>query len=195
MSAAPFVVLSFIVIFFSGCEASKCPQNWTITMGSCRNLNATKYQGVWYEQSRSTSFIPGLLCVCTTANYTIDTLPAGYVGVHNGCDYFKVGGPPTVLDGKAAVTSPQYCGLSVSFFGPVGSDINYQVVDTDYESYTIIVTCTKDQKDDIIWILSRAKVIDPQLFNTLLARISNMGFDYSDKILTPQGTGCIGQGY
>ena len=199
MSSTAILVLSVIALFFlRGSEASKCPTNWNVSMGSCRNLNATSYQGIWYEQARSSSFVFDWGCYCTTANYTIDTLPA-YVGVHNRCDKGKVGGDSSGSDGKAALVSAQLCGLSVSFFGPPGTDVNYQVFDTDYGRFSIVVTCggtiSRDLSLDSIWILSRTKVMDPQLLQSIIDRLSNMGFDFSDKVLTAQGTGCIGQGY
>jgi lipocalin len=179
-------------------SASKCPKNWDASQGACRNLNASIYQGVWYEQFRSASFIWDAVCYCTTARYTIDTLPA-YIGVHNDCNADRPGGNQTGFNGEAAPVAQEFCGLSVAFFGLApGKDVNYQVLDTDYENYSIVITCNGLQHDlglEQIWVLSRVPSMSESLKAKILSNLANWGFDFNDKVPTYQGTGCIGQGY
>jgi lipocalin len=187
-----------VAVVSHGALASKCPKNWNATQGACRNLNATIYKGVWYEQFRSASFVWDFACYCTTARYTIDTLPA-YIGVHNDCNTGRVGGNQTGFNGEAGPVLPEFCGLAVAFFGlPPGKDVNYQVLDTDYENYSIVITCDALQHDldlEQIWVLSRVPIMSDSLKATLLTRLSNWGFDFSDRVPTVQGAGCTGQGY
>eukprot|EP00178_Gracilaria_changii_P019613 TRINITY_DN56811_c0_g1_i1.p1 TRINITY_DN56811_c0_g1~~TRINITY_DN56811_c0_g1_i1.p1 ORF type:complete len:193 (+),score=20.97 TRINITY_DN56811_c0_g1_i1:71-580(+) len=166
--------------------ASKCPAQFTPT---CHNLNTTAYLGVWYEQARSKVFIWDYNCKCTQAEYSIETESPLKLRVNNTCVKTTTNKPSTFIGHAIANTSAvNECALEVAFFannyGP------YLVLDTDYTSYTIVVSCithTLDVSD--IWILSRKRALPKPTLDALVKKITAMGFDYSDIVYTTQ-TGC-----
>merc|ERR1712217_858912 len=87
-------------------------------------------------------------------------------------------------EGKATVKDASTCDLGVKFSGLQPFDAPYQGWDTDYETYSIVISCIPilnalGQSD--IWILSRVPNLPTETRDALLKKLEDNGFDYSDK--------------
>ena len=82
------------------------------------------------------------------------------------------------------------CKISSSFLIPVV----FRVVDTDYETYSVVYSCIPYPffKDEIMWILTRARIPDSSIITTaeniIKAKLPNYSLDNFKKI--QQGGTC-----
>ena len=55
---------------------------------------------------------------------------------------------------------------------------NYNVLDTDYVTYTLVYQCamSKDEKvkEEVAWILSRTRTLDQSIIDKLIAKIQTI---------------------
>ncbi|AKI80605.1 putative outer membrane lipoprotein [Acanthamoeba polyphaga mimivirus] len=139
------------------------------------NLDIQRYMGTWYEIARlPTSFEKG--CVNSTANYQL--LEPNKIQVINNCE---INGRINSVTG-VAVPAPNTHIVSgfltpaslVVNFGYGFSPYNVIFVDDNYQ-YAIV-----SGGNDTLWILSRFKNIDQQIYNELLtiANIKGYNTDY-----------------
>ncbi|XP_069127229.1 apolipoprotein D-like [Argopecten irradians] len=117
------------------------------------DFNITRYAGTWYEARRIANLYTFAL-KCVKAEYTV--LGNGDISVTNS-GFTKWFSYPIVATGTATVPNPAEPGrLSVSF--NEGSDGPYLVLDTDYDNYAVVYTCTDYYglfATEIAWILQR----------------------------------------
>ena len=107
-----------------------------------QDFNLTAYKGVWYEMLRSVgnNFETG---DCITANYTMRD--DGYLRVLNSEQKRDSSGkllPRHYAEGWAKFRGNETegkLGVKFSMFQP--SYANYDIVDTDYETYVLIYHC------------------------------------------------------
>lgn len=162
----------------------------TMLLNSCSNKNIgnlqtipyvdlNKYAGLWYEiASYPQRFQKG--CHCTTAKYTLSN--EGYVIVENNCNKGSLNGKPTGIKGKAFVEpNTGNAKLKVQFFWPFKG--KYWIIDLapDY-SYAVVSHPNKKY----LWILSRTPKMDDIVYNHIVGRLSNLGFDIEKLQITPQ---------
>ena len=99
--------------------------------------------------------------------------------------------PPFGISGTASCANTPVGQCIVSFFGQQFSEPNYLVMDTDYETYSMVYSC---QPNDMayLWILSRTPTMDPALLAHLNAQAaaSLPNYDWNTAILDKQGKGC-----
>jgi len=176
------------VLVVLGAQASKCPNTVTPL---CSNLDLARYAGRWYEQVNSKSFTIDDSLQCVTADYSANS--DGTVKVHNVGAKNAPTGVLSLADGTAKIADLKSCALSVKFsaFQPVGAP--YQIFDTDYDSYAVIVSCVPVVNAlglSDIWILSRTPKMPTDLLNSLLKKLDDAGFDYADKRYQVQETNC-----
>ncbi|XP_033226090.1 apolipoprotein D-like [Belonocnema kinseyi] len=129
--------------------------------GSCpkvdvvQNFDVSKYLGVWYEvQKYFAVFEFGGKCI--TANYTQKS--DGSVNVLNR-QINVLTGKPSTIEGSAKLAGSTNEGkLSVVFPSVPGQiPAPYWILDTDYENYAVVFSCTDVTlfHAKIIWILTR----------------------------------------
>ncbi|XP_052810723.1 apolipoprotein D-like [Mya arenaria] len=131
-----------------------------ISWGSCptvqvqQNFNIARYMGPWYEQKRYFAvFEAGMECV--SAEYTLET--GGVVKVNN-TGYRRISGRYSSAIGDAIVEDPREpakLGVRFSEYQPRG---DYWVLSTDYDTYTVIWSCTPFARffnTQFAWILTR----------------------------------------
>ncbi|CAG2190366.1 APOD [Mytilus edulis] len=138
------------------------------------------YLGQWYE-SEKFFFIPAVGLRCNSALYTLNR--NGAVSVVNSGIEARTGMVRSVT-GTAISTSAIEPGRLVVTFTPFTPPGQYWVLDTDYESYSVVYSCRQDdfQKIESAFILTRARVGLPaairiQLYSKLLASGIN-AFDF-----------------
>ncbi|XP_049786988.1 uncharacterized protein LOC126190534 [Schistocerca cancellata] len=175
------------------------PQQCTVRVSTCDRPAATefdtsKYQGVWYEIARSgeAPFEEGGQCI--TAEYTV----AGdnNVTVHNRLFSTSTGTFNDIIgwaelddpDSGEAKFTVHFPGVTVT--GP------YWVLDTDYDSYSIVWAC-REPTDEISnitensWVLSRTSGMSEELTHQVDAKLEELGLPRSRYTDTPQDSnGC-----
>jgi apolipoprotein D and lipocalin family protein len=131
-----------------------------------------RYAGTWYEIAT----IPQRFqkdCVGVTATYTLRD--DGTVAVLNKCRKKALDGELKEANAKAWVVDKKTnAKLKVQFFWPFKAD--YWVIDLDAD-YQYAVVGHPGRK--YLWILSRTPRMDESLYQDLLQRIANKGYDPS----------------
>lgn len=150
------------------------------------SLDVPRYIGTWYEIAKYPNFFQRKCASNTVANY--EAQPNGTVRVTNRC---------TDSDGKVkeaigearqigSATSPKlevrFAPAWLSFLPLVWG--NYWVIDLDAD-YTLVAI--SEPRQELLWVLSRTPVPNPEAFRLLTERLAKRGFDLKKMEATPQG--------
>lgn len=112
----------------------------TATVPTKSNFNKSLYVGRWYEQ-KADFFWSG---DCTTATYSV--LPNTDVNVENRAWFWWIFFSYFTLTGAATCESAGGCWVTFNIWGnrpdTKSTRANYNVLDTDYNNYTIIYSCS-----------------------------------------------------
>jgi apolipoprotein D and lipocalin family protein len=132
-------------------------------------VDLQRYLGKWYDiASFPQRFQKG--CTCTTATYSLNE--DGSIKVENRC---MVDGKEKVRTAKARVKDKKSnAKLSVQFFWPFKG--KYWIIDLaeDY-SYAVVGHPGRDY----LWILSRTPVLEKVVYEGILQRLVQQGYDIS----------------
>jgi apolipoprotein D and lipocalin family protein len=139
-------------------------------------IDLKKYSGTWYEiASFPQRFQKG--CECTTAQYTLTN--KDYVLVENRC---KRNGKVSYIKGKAFIDKDTgNTKLKVQFFWPFKA--KYWIIDLA-EDYSYAVVSHPNKK--YLWILSRTPKLEGEIYERIILRLKEKGFDLSKLIVTKQ---------
>ena len=142
-------------------------------------VDLTRYRGTWYEiASFPQSFQKG--CVATTATYSLRD--DGDVDVLNQCNDKTLDGKLRKAKGKAWVTDPKTnAKLRVRFFWPFSGKYWIIELGNDYE-YVVVGHPNREY----LWILGRKPVMEPKVYEELVAKAAAQGFDVSKLVRTLQ---------
>ena len=142
-------------------------------------VDLKKYAGKWYEiASFPQRFQKG--CNCTTAEYTLTD--KGFVIVENRCNLDSINGKQSYIKGKAfVVENSGNTKLKVQFFWPIKG--KYWIIDLA-EDYSYAVVGHPNKK--YLWILSRTPAMDEILYQQIISRVKEKGFDITKIKLTQQ---------
>jgi apolipoprotein D and lipocalin family protein len=145
------------------------------------HVDINRYTGTWYEIARYPNrFQKG--CVGTTAQYTLRD--DGKVDVLNQCRENTLDGKLMSAKGTAKVVDMKTnAKLKVTFFWPFYG--HYWIIDLG-EHYEYAVVGHPDRK--YLWILSRTPAMEEDLYNQILVRIKQQGYDVSKLVKTPQAS-------
>lgn len=141
-----------------------------------QSVDLKKYSGTWFEiASFPQRFQKG--CECTTAEYT--PTDKGYITVENRC---KRNGKPSYIKGKAFVDENSgNAKLKVQFFWPFKGQ--YWIIDlADDYSYAVVSHPNKK----CLWILSRKPMLEQDVYNRIIMRLKDKGFDLTELKITKQ---------
>ncbi|HEY5511093.1 MAG TPA: lipocalin family protein [Prolixibacteraceae bacterium] len=149
------------------------------TIQTVPNVDLKKYAGKWYEiASYPQRFQKG--CHCTTAEYTLSE--KGYVIVENRCNRDSIKGKQSYIKGKAFVEKNSgNAKLKVRFFWPFTG--KYWIIDLA-DDYTYAVVSHPNKK--YLWILSRTPEMDNAIYQQILSRLKEKGFDLTKLQTTKQ---------
>ena len=142
------------------------------------NVDLKRYLGKWYEiASYPAWFQRG--CTASTAEYSL--MDDGKIRVVNRCRKDRVDGPVKESKGKAEVVdTTTYAKLKVWFFWPFKG--NYWIIDLDPDYRWVVVG---EPKRKYLWILSRTPKLDETLYQGLLSRLPEKGYDPAKLNRTP----------
>ncbi len=149
------------------------------TLQTVPYVDLEKFGGKWYEiASFPQRFQKG--CTCTTAEYTVTD--KGFVIVENRCNRDSVNGKQSYIKGKAfVVENSGNAKLEVQFFWPFKG--KYWIIDLA-EDYSYAVVGHPNKK--YLWILSRTPIMKDNIYQQLISKIKEKGFDITKIKLTTQ---------
>ena len=149
------------------------------TLETVPNVDLNKYAGKWYEiASYPQRFQKG--CHCTTAEYTLSE--KGYVIVENRCNKDSLNGKQSYIKGKAFVEKGSgNSKLKVQFFWPFKG--KYWIIDLAND-YSYAVVSHPNRK--YLWILSRTPEMNENVYQQILTRLKEKGFDLTKLQTTKQ---------
>ena len=167
-------ILYTLLLFLSIALPSKAQILQTVP-----SVDWNKYVGKWYEiASYPLVFQKG--CHCTTAEYTLSD--KAYVVVENRCNKDSVNGRVSYIKGKAFVEKEgDNAKLLVQFFWPFKG--KYWIIDLESD-YSYAVVSHPNKKS--LWILSRTAKMDEAIYQQILARLQEKGFNLSKIQITKQ---------
>ncbi len=165
MRKGSFVLLTVLSAFMAG-----CPSGDNAPLDTVSNVDLQRYAGKWYEiASYPAPFQAG--CTGTTAEYT--PRDDGKIGVLNTCNQDRLDGPVNSIQGTARVADPATnAKLKVSFFWPFEGD--YWIIELDEEYQWAVVG---EPSRQFLWILSRTPTMDEALYESILSRLPDKGYD------------------
>ena len=184
---------------------NKCVQ---VDVMPITEFDAGRYLGTWYETAHVKEFDvfqPGD-SVCIEAQYTdlgnneIQVVNSYQTGsVSSSDDLTETTGwgisRRKSITGKGLCDSPDDLGqCKVEFFDTAFPQMpNYNVVDTDYDTYSIVYNCDSASQFQIVWLLSRTPVMSDATLIKVMAilaeKIPNFSPTHFDGI-TYQGPKC-----
>jgi apolipoprotein D and lipocalin family protein len=150
---------------------------------TAENVDLTRYAGKWYEIAKFPApFQNGLVSV--TADYTL--LENGTVRVFNRGLKGSFDGPESTISGVAKpadITTNAKLKIRFDPFPVSLFKADYWIIEvgTDYE-YAAVSNPSKKY----LWILSRTPQMDAAVYDGILFRLTQQGFDTSKLVLTPQ---------
>jgi apolipoprotein D and lipocalin family protein len=175
----PPIELSFpiILVLLFGCSVSK--EMSTEFIPAVKPFDLQRYLGTWYEVARLPhSFEEGLDKVTATYKLRddgkIDVLNKGFNSVKG--EWKEAKGKAYIPDTSAGAL------LKVSFFWIFYSDYKVIELDTVNYSYTMITSSSKEY----FWILSRTPHLDNAVYDILIRKAGNLGFNISAIYKVPQ---------
>jgi apolipoprotein D and lipocalin family protein len=134
------------------------------------SVDLQRYLGKWYEiASYPAWFQKG--CTGSTAEYSL--LADGKIQVVNRCRKNSLDGPLKESKGKAEVADTvTNAKLKVWFFWPFKG--NYWIIELD-DDYQYAVVGEPSRK--YLWVLSRTPTMDEAVYQRILARLPQKGYD------------------
>jgi len=148
----------------AGLEFGSCPEN----IPFIPRLRKEKYVGRWYEKARDWTTNFEWFGECTTATYR--PRKDKEISVENRAwfwwtffDYYQVDGSAACNNLEDGTTSGKcYVNFTGDQTRAYEDDLaNYHVVDTDYETFSLVYSCSVPWwgltalKWDLLWVLSR----------------------------------------
>ena len=154
----------------AGCAKTTTARLGLPELRTVPRVDLQQYVGTWYDiASFPQRFQLG--CTGTTATYTIRG--DGEIDVFNRCRKGSLAGKEDSARGRARVVDRSTnAKLKVSFFRPFWGD--YWIVDlgANYE-YAVVGHPSRDY----LWILSRTKTMDSAVYEGILGRLREQGYE------------------
>eukprot|EP00806_Schmidingerella_arcuata_P002961 Macronucleus_3681.p1 GENE.Macronucleus_3681~~Macronucleus_3681.p1 ORF type:complete len:209 (+),score=81.59 Macronucleus_3681:1-627(+) len=190
MSRIASIAATLVLSAEAGYRWSGCPADYK----PMEKLDMDRYAGKWYEIIRDKWYTFEFLQMC--GNYEYSKKDDGsYQVVYSRWTPFQnwresradVLQAPGTTDASVAIDFDN---------APDGTENPvYTVMDTDYDSYSVIYTCTEKWfgSYDSVWILSRERTLDDatmgQLVNKITKELPEYGF-FENHMMTPQDSSC-----
>lgn len=149
------------------------------------SLDLPRYMGAWYEIARYPNWFQKKCTGNTRADYSIKD--DGGVQVINRCKLQggevieAVGAGRQIGGANSPKLEVRFAPAWLSFIPAVWGD--YWVIDLDAAYQLVAVS---DARREYLWVLSRTARVDPEVYEALLGRLSQKGFDLQKLQLTPQ---------
>jgi apolipoprotein D and lipocalin family protein len=171
--AATIVAMGLIMLACTATAKDKPP------LTVVDRVDLERYLGKWYEiASYPAWFQKG--CTGSTAEYSL--LPEGKIRVINRCRKDSLDGPLKESKGKAEVAdTATNAKLKVWFFWPFKG--NYWIIELDDDYQWAVVG---EPSREYLWILSRIPLMEEAVYQGILERLPQKGYDPDRLQRTPQ---------
>ena len=158
------IAMGFFIFSCAGTVKSNSP------LTVVDSVDLQRYLGKWYEiASYPAWFQKG--CAGSTAEYSL--LPDGKIQVVNRCRKDSLDGPLKESKGKAEVAdTATNAKLKVWFFWPFKG--NYWIIDLSPDYQWAVVG---EPSRKYLWILSRTPTLDKGVYQGILGRLPQKGYD------------------
>ncbi|MEI6089536.1 MAG: lipocalin family protein [bacterium] len=175
---ALFISLILLTPLVTSCNAKS--EKKELNLETVKNVDLQRYIGKWYEIARlDHSFERGLVGVTATYSFRDD----GKISVLNEGYKLTLDGKHSKAEGKAKCPNPNEPGkLKVSFFWFFYADYNILELDTVNYQYVLI----GGSSPNYLWILSRTPQMQPEIYEMLLQKAKDRGYDLSKLIKVEQ---------
>jgi apolipoprotein D and lipocalin family protein len=175
---ALFISLILLSPLVTSCKAKS--EKKELNLETVKNVDLQRYIGKWYEIARfDHSFEKNLVGVTATYSFRDD----GKIKVLNEGYKFTLDGKHSKAEGKAKCPNPKEPGkLKVSFFWFFYADYEILELDTVNYQYALI----GGGSPDYLWILSRTPQMQPEIYEMLLQKAKDRGYDLSKLIKVEQ---------
>ena len=161
---------SFIFILIAGIVGLAAARAEDRPLAVVDHVDLERYVGTWFEIATIPQrFQKG--CVGVTATYTLR--PDGKIRVINRCRKETLDGKLREVEGKAwVVDKTTNAKLKVQFFWPFSGAYWVIELDPDYR-WAVVGHPNRNS----LWILCRTPQMDQALYDDLIDRIGNKGYD------------------
>lgn len=178
MEKLPLLALAMISVLAGTARAATPGPSKEAPLLTVPQVDLNRYVGDWYEIARTPNRYESHCGGAVKVHYEL--LPDGRMGVKNACK--QRDGKTDTAHGRANIADPvSKSKLRVTFFWPFFGD--YWIIDLD-KDYRYAVVGEPERK--YLWIISRSAQIDPKLYEAILKRIAEHGYDTSKITRTPQ---------
>ena len=143
------------------------------------SVELDRYLGTWYEIASYPAWFQRN-CTAVTARYSLRD--DGLIEVVNSCRKGSLDGKLKQSTGRAKVVdTDSNAKLKVSFFGPFWG--KYWIIDLDPDYQWAVVG---EPKRKYLWILSRTRSMDDEVYKRILAGLPDKGYDPDGLLRTLQ---------
>jgi apolipoprotein D and lipocalin family protein len=171
------LVLSVVVLAVAGCASTKRRADAPTTVSE---VDLERYAGVWYQVARYPHFFQRRECAVSTARYTLRE--DGRVGVRNDCWADEFGGKSRQhVTAVARPIDESNAWLKVRFFRLFNAD--YLIIELDPDYRWAVVTAPDMET---LWVLSRTPALEEGLYQSIIERLTQRGFDRQKIIRTSE---------
>lgn len=170
-----------VALVTTACAGNTKDQPPRAPLETVDHVDLERYAGTWYEIA---SFPQKFQRNCTGTTATYELRKNGQVKVINRCRKRSLDGRAVKATGRARVVDPvTNAKLEVSFFRPFWGD--YWIIDLgpDYE-YAVVGHPTREY----LWILAREPSMSPEIYDAIIARLEDQGYDTTRLARTLQPT-------
>jgi apolipoprotein D and lipocalin family protein len=134
------------------------------------SVDLQRYLGKWYEIASYPAWFQKD-CTASTAEYSM--MPDGKIRVVNRCRKESLDGPLKESEGKGEVIDTvTNAKLKVWFFWPFKG--NYWIIELDDDYQWAVVG---EPKRKYLWILSRTPIMEEKVYQDILSRLPQKGYD------------------
>ncbi len=171
---ALFISIILLSPLVTSCNAKS--EKKELNLETVKNVDLNRYIGRWFEIARfDHTFEKNLVGVTATYSFKDD----GKIKVVNEGYKFTLAGKHSKATGKAKVPNPSEPGkLKVSFFWFFYADYEILELDTVNYQYALI----GGGSPNYLWILSRTPQMNPDIYNMLIQKAKDRGYD-TDKLI------------
>jgi len=158
-------VVLMALVASAGVATAKEPELTTVD-----SVELERYLGTWYEIASYPAWFQRD-CTAVSAHYSLRD--DGLLKVVNSCRKGSLDGKLKQSTGRAKVVdTDSNAKLKVSFFGPFWG--KYWIIDLDPDYQWAVVG---EPKRKYLWILSRTRSMDDEVYERILAGLPDKGYD------------------
>jgi lipocalin len=174
------LLFSGLILCFSVFISCKPKPMSTLDLKPAENFELERYLGTWYEIARfQHSFEKDLVGV--TAKYSLRD--DGNIRVVNSGYKGSFSGKYKSISGKARIPDPSKpAHLQVSFFLFFYSDYYVLEIDSIHYGYALVGSSS----ENYLWILGRTPSLPDEVYNLLLSKARERGYDVGRLFKVPQ---------